>query len=185
MPVSDTTILYTEYICTIVQSYITSLLPWYCYECEARVTNAKGDKRAIYFQYSFVAMVILILSYKRVILFHVPLPMNVANARYHSLLGDAISLIFWFQLFALVEKPWVRGLAFGRSHTIRATRVQQLYSRVQSRRDARLYGRVQLRLSELPTSKPALFMNAKLVSSSSSRPRISCLLAVAHVSYST
>ena len=35
-------------------------------------------------------MVILILSYKRGISLHVPLPMNVANARYHSLLGDAI-----------------------------------------------------------------------------------------------
>jgi len=119
---------------TIVQSYtgnITSLflLPWYCYECKARVTNyAKGDKRLIFFWYSFVAMVILILSYKRVILLHVPLPMNVANARY-SLLGDAISLIFWFSTLCV---SWeAMGTRLGRSHTERATRVQQLYSPVQ------------------------------------------------------
>jgi len=55
--------------------------------------NAKGDKRVICFRYSFVAMVILILSYKREILLHVPLPMNVANAHYHSLLGDTISFL--------------------------------------------------------------------------------------------
>ena len=55
--------------------------------------NAKGNKRVICFRYSFVAMVILILSYKRGISLHVPLPMNVANARYHSLLGDAISFL--------------------------------------------------------------------------------------------
>ena len=55
--------------------------------------NAKGDKQVIRFRYNFVAMVILILSYKRGISLHVPLPMNVANARYHSLLGDAILFI--------------------------------------------------------------------------------------------
>ena len=42
-------------------------------------------------------MVILILSYKPGISLHVPLPMNVANARYHSLLGDNI-FQFWFTL---------------------------------------------------------------------------------------
>ena len=45
------------------------------------------------FRYSFVAW-----WYKRGISLHIPLPMNIANARYHSLLGDGIS-----------EKPWVRG----------------------------------------------------------------------------
>ena len=42
-------------------------------------------------------MVILILSYKPGISLHVPLPMNVANARYHSLLGDNV-FQFWFTL---------------------------------------------------------------------------------------
>jgi len=79
------------------------------------------------------------------------------------------------------EKPM--GTRLGRSHKKRATRVYSSCT-IQSRRDARLYGRVQLRLSELLTSKPALFMNAKFVSSSSSWPWISCLLAGAHVSYS-
>jgi len=55
--------------------------------------NAKVDKRMICFRYCFVAMVILILSCKRGMSLHVPLPMNVANAHYHSLLGDAISFL--------------------------------------------------------------------------------------------
>jgi len=55
--------------------------------------NAQGGKQVICFRYSFVAMVILILSYKRGIPLHVPVPMNVVNARYHSLLGDAISFL--------------------------------------------------------------------------------------------
>jgi len=38
-------------------------------------------------------MVILILLCKRGISLHVPLPMNVANARYHSSLGDTISFL--------------------------------------------------------------------------------------------
>ena len=42
-------------------------------------------------------MVILILSYEPGISLHVPLPMNVANVRYHSLLGDNI-FQFWFTL---------------------------------------------------------------------------------------
>jgi len=49
--------------------------------------NAKGDKRVMCFRYSFVAMVILILSYKHGISLHVPLPMNIVNARYHNLLS--------------------------------------------------------------------------------------------------
>ena len=58
-------------------------------------------------------MVILILSYKPGISLHVPLPMNVANARYHSLLGDNV-----FQFcspFALVRQAsnaWARRPAY-------------------------------------------------------------------------
>ena len=45
---------------------------------------------------------------------HVPLPMNVANARYHSLLGDAISFLVSNSFSSASdkhwgEKPWVRG----------------------------------------------------------------------------
>ena len=67
---------------TIVQSYIRKY-----HECVAMVmllvqstsNNAKGDKRVICFRDRFVAMVILILSYKYEISSHIPLPMNVAK----------------------------------------------------------------------------------------------------------
>ena len=58
--------------------------------------NAEGDKRVIFsgitWYYGDTDS-----SCKPGISLHVPLPMNVANARYHSLLGDNI-FQFWFTL---------------------------------------------------------------------------------------
>ena len=67
---------------TIVQNYTGKchkfvavvLLP-----VQSTSNNAKGDKRVICFRDRFVAMVILILSYKYEISSHIPLPMNVAK----------------------------------------------------------------------------------------------------------
>ena len=94
-------------------------------------------------------MVILILSYKHGILLHVPQPMNVANTHIHSLLCDDIG----FQLLALVVQAKNTG---ERSHGYVAKAE---------------YGRVQLRLSEVLTRKPALFTNAKLVRNGTSLPQ--------------
>ena len=117
-------------------------------------------------------MVILILSYKRGISLHVPLPMNVANARYqyHSLLGDNI-FQFWFTLRVstasfkrLGEKACVPNPR--RSHAEN----WQLYGRsmlmtgcctVHFKRDARVYERVQPRLLEVSRCKSALFRSPK------------------------
>ena len=81
---------------TIVQSYTENYHKFVVVvllRVQSMSNNAKGNKRVICFRYSFVAMVILILSYKRGISLHVPLPMNVVNARCHNLLGDAISFL--------------------------------------------------------------------------------------------
>jgi len=77
--------------------------------------NSKGDKRVICFWYSFVAMVMLILSYKCGISLHIPLPMNVAN---RVTIACLVTLFhFWFPTLHVSstsnkhwgEKPWVRG----------------------------------------------------------------------------
>ena len=128
-------------------------------------------------------MVILILSYKPGISLHVPLPINVANARYHSLLDDNI-IISGCQPFALVRhatNAWARRPAYQaqggatpitcvpsprRSHADN----WQLYGRstlmtgsctVHFKRDARVYERVQPRLPKVSRCKSALFRSPK------------------------
>ena len=115
-------------------------------------------------------MVILILSYKPGISLHVPLPMNVANARYHSLLGDNI-FQFWFT-FALVRQAsnaWARRPCVPSQRRSQADN-WQLYGRstlmtgsckVHFKRDARVYERVQPRLPEVSRCKSALFRSPK------------------------
>jgi len=81
---------------TIVQSYTGKYHEFVAVvllRVRSTSNNAKGDKQVICFRYSFVTRVILILSYECGMSLHVPLPRNVANARYHSLLGDAISFL--------------------------------------------------------------------------------------------
>ena len=116
-------------------------------------------------------MVILILSYKPGISLHVSLPMNVANARYHSLLGDNI-FQFWFTLRVSTTASFKR---LGEKACVPSPRRShadnwQLYGRstlmtgsctVHFKRDARVYERVQPRLTEVSRCKSALFRSPK------------------------
>ena len=111
-----------------------------------------------------------ILSYKPGISLHVPLPMNVANVRYHSLLGDNI-FQFWFTLRVsrasfkrLGEKACVPSPR--RSHADN----WQLYGRstlmtgsctVHFKWDVQIYERVQPRLPEVSRCKSVLFRSPK------------------------
>jgi len=79
-----------------------------------------------------------------------------------------LGIHFWFPILSVStasDKHWGEKPGVGtRSHTELAARVRQLRSipDYTGLREYNIYGRVQLRLPELLTSKPTLFMSVKL-----------------------
>ena len=135
--------------------------------------NAKGNKRVICFRYSYDDTDFIIQTWNFI-------ARSSTNERskcdYHSLLCNDISFLVSNSSRQQCKRQTlgqeVMGMKLRRSHT----ELAGMYSSyaVPSRRDVRVCGRVQLRLLEALTSKPALFVNAKLVSSSSSLPQNLC-----------